>query len=116
MVYSVYSVAKVFCEIKDWSLSNLELNKLCYLAHMVKLGKTDCKEGLVKNVFEAWDYGPVAPALYHKAKAFGSGPVRNVFHQYESVPQGDDRDIISRILADLGDMTPGQLVAITHME
>lgn len=116
MAYSVHSVAKTFCEKKDWKLSNLSLNKLVYLAHMVKLGKTDGQEGLVKNAFEAWDYGPVSPALYHKAKAFGASNVGNIFHQYEAVKDDDDLAIIQEVLDGVGDMTPGQLVAITHIK
>ena len=116
MGYSVYSVAKTFCEKKDWQLSNLSLNKLTYLAHMVKLGRTSGEAGLVDNAYEAWDYGPVSPALYHKAKAFGSGYVGNIFHQYESVVDEDDLSVIQGVLDGVGDMIPGQLVAITHTE
>lgn len=116
MVYSIHSVAKTFAELSDWTLSNLELNKLCYLAHMIKLGRTEGREGLVRNVFEAWDYGPVSPALYHKAKSFGSGDVGNVFHQHPSVTSGIDKEAIEEVWQAVGSRSPGQLVAITHWE
>ncbi len=116
MAYSIYSVAKTFAEKTDWSLSNLELNKLAYLAHMISLGKSNGQRGLVRNVFEAWDYGPVSPGLYHKAKSFGSDPVGNIFHQYESISDPDDIAIVDEVLEGVGARTPGQLVAITHWE
>lgn len=116
MAYDINRVAKTFAEKSNWNLSNLELNKLTYMAHLMKLGRTAGKTGLVKNQFEAWDYGPVAPALYHKAKSFGAKPVGNVFHQYDSIDDPEDIEIVENILEAVGDRTPGQLVAITHWE
>ena len=116
MAHSIYSVAKTFSEKTDWSLSNLELNKLAYLGQMVALGKSNGAKGLVKNAFEAWDYGPVSPALYHKAKSFGSGDVGNIFHQYQSLSDPSDLSVIDEVLEAVGDRSPGQLVAITHWE
>jgi uncharacterized phage-associated protein len=116
MSHSVYSVAKTFAEKTDWTLSNLELNKLAYLGQMLALGRSDGENGLVRNVFEAWDYGPVSPALYHKAKAFGSGNVGNIFHQYPALTEDSDLSIVDEVLLAVGDRSPGQLVAITHWE
>ena len=107
VIYSVYSVAKTFAELSGWTLSNLELNKLCYLAHMIKLGKTDGKEGLVKDAFEAWDYGPVSPALYHRAKSFGSSAVRNVFHQYDIIEDDGDLNHITEVWRQMQNRSPG---------
>lgn len=114
MAHSIHSVAKTLGEMSGWSLSNLELNKLAYLAHMLKLGATGGRAGLVKNVFEAWDYGPVSPALYHKAKAFGAKPVANVFYQYSSVEDPEDRKVLEEVMELARQRTPGRLVAITH--
>lgn len=116
MAHSIHSVAKTLGEMADWSLSNFELNKLAYLAHMLKLGETGGREGLVKNVFEAWDYGPVSPALYHKAKSFGSKPVGNIFHQYSTVEDPEDCRILERVMDLARGRSPGQLVAITHWQ
>lgn len=113
-MHSIHSVAKTFAVISDWSLSNLELNKLCYLAHMIKLGNTDGSAGLVANAFEAWDYGPVCPSLYHKAKVFGSSDVGNIFHQHSEVIDAADLSAINEVWDAVGDHSPGKLVAITH--
>lgn len=38
MTVSVLSAAKTLAEMTDWNLSNLEMNKILYLAHMLRLG------------------------------------------------------------------------------
>ena len=114
MTNGVLSVAKKFGEIGDWRFTNLELNKLAYLAHMIRLGESGGAAGLVTNTFEAWDYGPVSPRLYHAAKAFGSRPVANIFHQYADITDAADVDAIMRTAKMLEGKKPGDLVAITH--
>ena len=114
MTVSVFSAAKRLCELNDWSISNLDLQKLLYLAHMVRLGRTG--ESLIDGGFEAWNYGPVQPSLYHRAKVFGSDPVGNVFHTAGPVVPGQDLDAIQEISEQLKGAAPGKLVAITHWE
>ena len=63
MTTSVLTVAKRLGEQSDWSLSNLAMQKLSYIAHMVHLASFD-GEPLVFGNFEAWDLGPVHPQLY----------------------------------------------------
>lgn len=114
MAISAATGAKRFCELSDWSMSNLELQKRLYLAHMTYMGRTS--EPLVRESFEAWDLGPVVPNLYHRAKAFGSGPVGNVFHHVPSDLTPGEEEVISGIFRATRHLTPGQLVAITHWE
>ena len=116
MAVSVLSAAKTLGELTDWRLSNLELNKVLYLAHMIRLGETNGHDGLITNVFEAWDYGPVSPRLYHKAKIFGSRPVGNIFRQYPSMNDADALQSLSEAVEATEDFSPGRLVAITHWD
>jgi uncharacterized phage-associated protein len=83
MAISVLSAGRTLCELRGWSVSNLELQKILYLAHMYYLGRHGGP--LIREEFEAWDYGPVVPELYHHVKGFGGGPVRNVFHWIDPV-------------------------------
>ena len=48
---STFSVAKSFCNKSGWTLSNLELQKMIYLAHMFYMGKHDKHESLIGGVF-----------------------------------------------------------------
>lgn len=71
---SVFSAAKRLGEHSGWTLTNLEMQKMLYMAHMYFLGKTE--EPLVNGHFEAWALGPVHPALYHRLKICGADVVR----------------------------------------
>lgn len=114
MTVSALSAARTICEIRDWSVSNLELQKILYLAHMVRLGESNGTPLIYEN-FEAWDYGPVVPDLYRRAKPFGSGPVRNVFHWIPAVAQSTpDYKVLQEAAEGTRALSPGRLVAITH--
>jgi hypothetical protein len=74
---SALTAARHMCERSDWSLTNLKLQKMLYLAQMIYMGQF--QERLINGAFEAWDYGPVLPAVYGEVKAFGGGAVRYLF-------------------------------------
>ena len=115
MTVSATAAAKRLCVRSGWRLSNLEVQKLLYIAHMLHLGRTG--EPLIDGHFEAWDYGPVEPRLYHELKMFGADPVFNVFAGVRDLPDDSPEamslDQTQRMLADA---TPGRLVAITHRD
>lgn len=114
MSVSVFAAARRLCERSGWSISNLEVQKLLYIAHMLHLGRHN--KPLVPGHFEAWDYGPVHPKLYHHVKVFGSSPVKDVFHAFPSeIDSAASRDIDETIDL-LAGAPPGKLVAITHRE
>lgn len=114
MAVSALSAARALCEIREWTVSNLELQKILYLAHMLYLGTHD-GEPLITENFEAWDYGPVVPELYRRVKGFGDQPVRNVFHWIHDINSGSPEYIALREAADATEnMKPGKLIAITH--
>jgi uncharacterized phage-associated protein len=112
---SVFEVAGTIAERCGWTLSNLALQKLCYLAQMLSLGEKG--QPLFSEDFEAWDYGPVVPRLYHELKMFGSGAVA----PYSALrPRKDlssaEENTISQIVAIAKERSPANLVAITHWE
>ena len=116
MAARLESVAKYICEKSGWSVSNLQLQKLMYLAQMIHMGRTNGKR-LFEGDFEAWDYGPVEPDLYHKVKVFGSGAIRDVFRNALGFNDEDPRrkvmdDVTSRFLK----FSAGDLVEITHWD
>jgi uncharacterized phage-associated protein len=104
--------AKTICSLSNWKLSNLPLQKLLYLSHMIALGEKNL--WLVGSNFQAWDLGPVEPNLYHKVKAYGDNPIPDIFNVPEYPPNSPEREIINRVVSELRDATPGKLVAITH--
>ena len=109
----VFVAAKTFGEICKWSVSNLKMQKILYLSHMVCLGRY--KTPLLPTPFEAWDFGPVQPVLYHKLKRFGADNVRDVFYGEEMLTEGEGFVALNDMLG-LCSFRPGQLVALTHRE
>jgi len=56
-----------------FGVTNMALNKILYFSHGWSLAVRDMP--LVSVSFEAWDYGPVLPLLYHQFKRFGDLPI-----------------------------------------
>ena len=116
MAARLESVAKYICEKSGWTVSNLQLQKLMYLAQMIHMGRNDGKP-LFEGAFQAWDYGPVEPNLYHMVKGFGSAPIRHVFSDALDFKEDDPRrkvmdDVCKRFLK----YSAGDLVDITHWD
>ena len=110
------SAARYICAKGDWSVSNLQLQKLLYLAQMIHMGRHDGAR-LFDGAFQAWDYGPVEPSLYHRVKSYGSNALPDVFADARSFSDADPRkktldDVCARFLS----FTPGELVDITHWD
>ncbi len=112
-IYSLIAAKKV-CQTRDWAVTNLEINKILYLAHMAMLGRSDGTSPLVTENFQAWDYGPVLPSVYHRTKAFGNSYVQDVFHAFPTINGTVEADIIEEAVGALANMRPGQLIANTH--
>jgi uncharacterized phage-associated protein len=110
------SVCKYICERGSWRVSNLQLQKLLYMAQMVYMGRNEGAR-LVDTNFQAWDYGPVSPELYSKARSFGASPVEDVFPNARVFNAGDSRRVVLDEVCDaLLKLSPGQLVEMTHWE
>lgn len=112
---SAVQAAKVLCEESNWSLTNLKLQKMLYIAHMFFMGENDGTRLIdtSNSPFQAWDYGPVSPNVYGRVRVFGASPVGNVFRAV-AAPDADEGEFISEMYEILADWTPGQLVAFTH--
>lgn len=108
------SVCKYICDRGGWKVTNLQLQKLLYMAQMLHMGRFDGAR-LVEANFEAWDYGPVAPSLYHKVKMFGDTPIDDVFLAARPFKDDDHRrPIMDEVCDKLLSKRPGELVDITH--
>jgi uncharacterized phage-associated protein len=116
MAISVFAAAKYLCKKSGWTLSNLELQKLIYLAHMFYLGKTNGLP-LISAKFQAWDYGPVQPDLYHRAKVYGASSIKALYHPSADDPiDSEKQDILDRVLGSFSRKSAAWLVAVTHWE
>ena len=111
MTVSVLSAAKRLGMTSGWVLTNLHMQKMCYLAHMFYLGREE--KPLVDGHFEAWNFGPVHPVLYQALKQFGGQPVKKfALKDHPDIP--DDHPGIPYLDEAVTELPRNKLVAITH--
>lgn len=113
MAVSILSVARTLGRMSGWTLTNLELQKIAYMAELIYLGRNG-GHALIREDFEAWDNGPVVPELYHKAKVFGARPVRDVFSAPRLVDGTPEYEAVKDAYELLVGHNPGQMVGMTH--
>lgn len=112
MTVSPRAAAKYLWRLSDGSISNLALHKMLYLADMNYTGRFHSR--LLSEPFEAWDYGPVIPSLYHACKAFGAKPIGNIFWGDPEIAGTPEANVLDEAWANLRYQSPGQLVQNTH--
>jgi uncharacterized phage-associated protein len=114
MVSELDSVCKYICEKSGWTIGNLQLQKILYMAQMYYMGKNETQR-LVEARFEAWEYGPVEPQLDRKVRMFGADPVKDVFFEANALNVDDPRRaVLDDVCASLLPLSAGALVNLTH--
>lgn len=104
--------AKTVASLCDFNVTNLILQKLLYLAHMIYLG--DHGHALVDGHFEAWNIGPVEPNVYHLLKAYGNNNIHDVFGTDGFPENSTEYETIKAVVNKFRDFKPSLLVQITH--
>ena len=116
MALDALKAAKYMCKKSDWSLDNLRLQKILYIAQVGYLGTRE--EPLIQGEFEAWRYGPVHPDVHQKLKIFGSKTI--TWFGFLGVGDLEDGEPKSKYLDSaveaLKDCKSSKLIAITHMK
>lgn len=108
------TAAKLVCERSGWTISNLKLQKILYLAHMAYIGRNEGKP-LIDGHFEAWDYGPVSPEVYKLVSCFGRDQIEDVFPECDDVDSEEKKQLFS-LTDELLDFSAAELVGTTHWE
>jgi uncharacterized phage-associated protein len=107
----------------EFDLSNLRINKLLFFIHAESLRHRP--EGLIRNHFEAWQFGPVVRPVFDAFKSYGDSPIKALaqYLDYASgkhipVPYEDIREedlqIIVREFRNYSRFSTGQLVSLSH--
>jgi uncharacterized phage-associated protein len=110
-------------DARRFDLTNLRLNKLLFFIHAASLATR--KDGLIRNHFEAWQYGPVVRPVFETFKKHGDHWVTEPakFLDYatgdvRSIPFGDiepsDAQAICDAFTEYSRFSTGQLVALSH--
>ena len=127
-MYDARDIANIVLDLADErnvSVSNLSLQKLLYFIHGWFFASYD--KPLIKNKFEAWQYGPVQRALYEQFKVFRGSPISGARATYidpltgnditkPAVIRDDHRAFIQAIFEKYADHTASQLVNESHVE
>jgi uncharacterized phage-associated protein len=102
---------------KGVELSNLQLQKLVYIAHGYLLGWKG--RPLVKDPIQAWRYGPVIEEVYHHFKESGRNKVPTDgidALEFDPIFDPDEEKCLSGVLELYGRDTPESLISITHQD
>ncbi len=108
-------------------LTHLKLQKLLYFLNGYYIAVTG--RPLIDRTFEAWDYGPVVPAIYHELKKYGGAPITTFVNDInftddgitsDPVPIPTDDEVLNEIFEfvwnNYGQYSALKLSAITHKE
>lgn len=106
------SAASTLVDLSGGTLTNLQIQKILYLAQMFHLGETGSP--IFNDDFQAWKLGPVVPSVYGKAKIYGNKPVVSLFTN-SRLPEGSGKAVLERAYAELP-KSAARLVAITHWD
>ena len=123
--YDARQVANFLLNISDARkirVTNMSINKLVFLAHGNYLAARG--RPLVHNPFEAWDHGPVSPALYAEFRCFGAAPITaratildlltNERFAAPAFLEAEHSEFVSKIFAIYGHLDAFTLSDITH--
>lgn len=124
------AVANVFIRLAmeaNNPVTQMKLQKLIYFAHGWYLALAD--EPLVKEEFQAWQYGPVIPSVYHKFKVFGTLGIDRLGEEFcitscglelitpsISDMTGVVNSLLNRIWTVYGSFSGSQLSEMTHAQ
>ncbi len=114
-IHNALDFAKLVCELSNWKVTNLQLQKILFILQANYMGIHNGTP-LFDARFQAWDYGPVEPSVYHRVKCYGADPIEPwIFfnREGEDIPS-DERDYVEHSLETLLHISPTQLVGFTH--
>lgn len=94
------------------ALTNLKLNKLVYFAQVESLRQRGVE--LFDDAIEAWEYGPVEPAVYHEFKRFGKSAIRDCGCGTKLAYE--EAQIVDYVARNYGTMTAFDLVSLSHRD
>lgn len=116
---TVYNVADFFIDLaqgnENDTITNMRVNKLVYYAQAWFLARHNAP--LFNEEIEAWEYGPVVPALYQKYKGYGKNNIEYVSDDYStSIFSEEEIETLKDVSIYYGKFSTTELVNKTHQE
>lgn len=95
-------------------ISNLQLQKILYYIQLNFYHHFNMQ--LIREEFEAWDYGPVIPAVYLYFRSYGATRICNLYESERGIFFENQRQeqLINRVIEVCTSVTAGKLVSISH--
>ena len=127
--YSAMIIGDHIITTNPKSLTRLQIIKLVYISHGFTLAMLN--RPLIRDRIEAWQYGPVIPALYYTLKGYHGEPISELRYCgtgiddqsikqrrdfFEMIIGKNERGIIDRVIEVYGNYTSSQLSGITHQK
>ena len=112
MVVRVLDAANPLCKISGWTLNQMELYKLQYLAHMFHLGSQNTP--LVRADFEVREFGPVHPKLHKAVMHYGSRTITSLGRNRMSLPLKSEKTALDVTYSEIRLLSASKLLALTH--
>lgn len=114
---SVHQIADYFLSKNDPSagdlISNLKLQKLCYFAQAVSLGRHG--SDIFEEKIEAWAHGPVIPELYRRFKKYRWNAIDPTdLRKHEEPLNGKNLPIVEEVWEALAPLSAKSLEKLTH--
>lgn len=115
-MYDSRVVANRFLELaqeRNDTLTPMQVLKLVFIAHGWTLGLLG--RPLIRDEVEAWQYGPVIPALYRAVSRFRSQPVEGPLPAPNQALPIDERGIVDQVYDIYGQRSGPALSRLTHL-
>lgn len=106
--YLIYIMSDAFDDV-----TNMKLNKLLYYAQGHYLSKYGTP--LFSDPIEAWDHGPVVPAVYSAYKRYGDRPITGYDQSTISAVTPQVSDILFGVARNYGKFSASALRNMTHV-
>jgi uncharacterized phage-associated protein len=113
-----------FCDSQHRAVTNLALQKIIYFCHVWALLEFD--KPLVKQEFEAWEYGPVLQYVYREFKHAASSPISNRAKKIDLAtglpsvvllnPPKELEQFLKKVLNFYTRLSASQLVNLSHVQ
>ena len=94
-------------------LTNMKINKLLYFAQGHYLGKYG--KPLFEDRIEAWEHGPVVPAVYSAYKEYGDRPIKGCDAGKAAGMPAEAEEVLYGVARQYGRFTASALRNMTHV-
>ena len=117
IIYDAYYLIYKFNQ-NGYQVSNLQIQKLMYFFEAYYMKVNNNVDKLYDCNFNAWAFGPVAIPLYKEFRKFGNGPIVLTEENKENGNNisSDKKKLLDKMFIAFKDISPTELVNITHME